>query len=95
MVRVVMDNPNNALLRSLNEGMFPPFDPYNNRQDVIRCGLPGTPSQQLTALACCAANADTGANRHGSNCQTLKVQSVMLLAALLTLPSTAAWPQWV
>ncbi|WIA28982.1 hypothetical protein OEZ86_011499 [Tetradesmus obliquus] len=36
VVRVVMDNPNNALLRSLNEGMFPPFEPYNNRQDVIR-----------------------------------------------------------
>jgi hypothetical protein len=36
MVRIVLDNTNNQLLRSLNEGMFPPFDPYNNRQDVIR-----------------------------------------------------------
>jgi hypothetical protein len=36
MVRIVLDNTNNQLLRSLNEGMFAPFDPYNNRQDVIR-----------------------------------------------------------
>lgn len=36
MVRVVLDNVNNDLLASLNGRLMLPFDPYANRNDVVR-----------------------------------------------------------
>jgi hypothetical protein len=53
MVRIVLDNTNNQLFRSLNEGMFAPFDPYNNRQDVIRWACWGVITITLPELKCC------------------------------------------
>jgi hypothetical protein len=38
MVRVVLDNVNSDLLRSLNGRLaaMPPFEPYANRNDVVK-----------------------------------------------------------
>lgn len=36
MVRVVLDNVNNDMLAAFDGRMMPPFDPYNNRADVVR-----------------------------------------------------------
>jgi hypothetical protein len=35
-VRIVLDNVNNDLLASFNQRLFPPFDPYANRADVVK-----------------------------------------------------------
>lgn len=38
LVRLVMDNTGGELLSDLNQGMFPPFAKYTDRQDIIRYG---------------------------------------------------------
>ncbi|GBF90605.1 hypothetical protein Rsub_03177 [Raphidocelis subcapitata] len=36
VVRIVLDNVNNDMLASFNQRLFPPFEPYANRADVVK-----------------------------------------------------------